>query len=232
MLRSKRPAFRPSPYGYTRRRRRIPRWLVLMIVGIIIGVGGVLFIQESYGPARLTVEESERLHFDLNAATSEVQRLQTELNQTKRSLQQAQQQVEEQSSKISQHDSIVAALEKDITLFARVAPDDPRGTSPGIRSAQFRRGDNHMLNYQILLMQDDEQADEFIGTMSFNVMGRYTNGRQGYIDLDPIAVTFGYYLHSDGDAALPEGFTPQQVTIQIRPEDSDTVVATRILNVR
>lgn len=202
-----------------------------MIVGIIIGVGGVLFIQESYGPARLTVEESERLHFDLNAATSEVQRLQTELNQTKRSLDQAQEQLEQQASKISQHDSVVAALEKDIEHFARVAPEDPRGTSPGIRSAQFRRGDQS-LNYQILLMQDDEQADEFVGAMHFNMMGRYTNGRQNYIDLDPIPLTLGYYLHSDGEAALPEGFTPQQVTIQIRPEGSDSVVATRILNVR
>lgn len=202
-----------------------------MIVGIIIGVGGVLFIQESYGPARLTVEESERLHFDLNAATSEVQRLQTELNQTQRSLDQAQEQVEQQASKISQHDSIVAALEKDIELFARVAPEDPRGTSPGIRAAQFRRGEQ-ALNYQILLMQDDEQADEFVGAMHFNVMGRYANGRQGYIDLEPIPLALGYYLHSDGEAALPEGFTPQQVTIQIRPEGSDSVVATRILNVR
>ena len=204
MLRSKRPAFRPSPYGYTRRRRRIPRWLVLMIVGIIIGVGAVLFIQESYGPARLTVEESERLHFDLNAATSEVQRLQTELNQTQRALEQAKAQVEQQASSISQHDSVVAALEKDIMSFARVAPEDPRGTSPGIRAAQFRRGENQTLNYQILLMQDDEDDPEFTGEMHFNVMGRYANGRQGYIDLEPIPVTLGYYLHSNGDAALPE----------------------------
>src|SRR5690625_7433475 len=90
MLRSRKPAFRPSAYGYSRRKRRIPRWLMLMIVGIVIGVGGVLFVQESYGPARLTVAESERLHFDLNAATSEVQRLKTELGQSQRELNQTQ----------------------------------------------------------------------------------------------------------------------------------------------
>jgi len=232
MLRSRKPAFKPSAYGYTRRKRRIPRWLVLMLVGVIIGVGGVLFVQESYGPARLTVEESERLHFDLNAATSEVQRLQTELGQVKRELAENKATVEEQASKIEQHDAIVSGLEKDILLFAETAPEDPRGTSPGIRAARFTHPGDTQLDYQILLMQDDPDDDEFVGEMHFNVMGRYPNGRTGYIDLDPIPVVLGYYLHRVGESELPEGFAPRQVTIQIKPEDEDTVVATRILNVR
>lgn len=234
MLRSRKPAFRPSPYGYSRRKRRIPRWLMLMLVGIVIGVGGVLFVQESYGPARLTVEESERLHFDLNAATSEVQRLKTELGQSQRELEQAQQKLTEQSEQIKEHDAIVAQLEKDIAFFARNAPEDPRGTSPGIRAAQFRHqtDGNGGLAYELLLMQDDPDAEEFIGTLNFNVMGRYPNGRTGYIDLDPIPVVLGYYLHADGITELPSGFTPRQVTVQIKPEDSEKVVATRILNVR
>jgi len=232
MLRSRRPAFKPSAYGYTRRKRRIPRWLMLMLVGAIIGVGGVLFVQESYGPARLTVEESERLHFDLNATTSEVQRLQTELGQARRSLADAEQKLEQQGKQIAQHDAIVTGLEKDISLFAQTAPEDPRGTSPGIRSAQFHYAGDQQLNYQILLMQDDPEADEFDGAMHFNVMGRYSNGRTGYIDLEPIPIMLGYYLHTDGASEVPAGFTPQQVTVQIKPDESDTVVATRILNVR
>src|SRR5690625_784223 len=233
MLRSRKPAFRPSPYGYSRRKRRIPRWLMLMIVGVVIGVGGVLFVQESYGPARLTVEESERLHFDLNAATSEVQRLKTELGQSQRELSQTQQQLEEQTEQIEQHDAIVSQLEKDIAFFARNAPEDPRGTSPGIRAAQFRhQGDDEALNYEILLMQDSPDDDEFTGTLHFNVQGRYPNGRTGYIDLDPIPIVLGYYLQADGSTDLPSGFSPRQVTVQVKAEDSDSVVATRILNVR
>ena len=233
MLRSRKPAFKPSPFGYTRLKRRIPRWLMLMLVGIVIGVGGVLFVQESYGPARLTVEESERLHFDLNAATSEVQRLKTELGQAQRALNQAEQQLAEQAEQIEQHDALVAQLEKDIAFFARNAPEDPRGTSPGIRAAQFRyQSDEGQLSYELLLMQDDPQAEEFIGTLNFNVMGRYPNGRTGYIDLDPIPIVLGYYLHADGMTELPTGFTPRQVTVQIKPNDSEKVVATRILNVR
>lgn len=232
MLRSKKTVFKSSSYGYSRRKRRIPRWLMLMLVGIIIGVGGVLFVQESYGPARLTAEESERLHFELNAATSEAQRLQTELGQAQRELSQAKETIAIQNEQISAHDAIVTSLEQDIMLFAEIAPEDPRGTSPGIRAARFTYPGNEQLSYEILLMQNDTNAEEFSGEMHFNVMGRYSNGRTGYIDLDPIPVSLGYYLHAHGNTELPAGFSPRQVTVQVYPEGSERVAAKRILNVR
>ncbi|MCQ9615861.1 hypothetical protein L1889_03390 [Paenalcaligenes niemegkensis] len=130
MLGSKRPAFKPTAYGHSRRKRRIPRWLVLMLTGVVIGVGGLLFIQTSYGPTRLTVEQSEQLHFDLNSANSENQRLQSQLGQVTRELDDTQIALESQRSKVENHDSVVTALERDIKLFADAMPADPRGTSP------------------------------------------------------------------------------------------------------
>src|SRR5699024_7725746 len=162
-----------------------------------------------------------------------VQRLKTELGQAQRELSQTQEQREEQTDQIEQHDTIVNQLEKDIAFFARNAPEDPRGTSPGIRAAQVRHlGDTQELNYKLLIMQDDPDDYEFTGAVHFNVMRRYTNGLTCHIDLDPIPIILGYYLHADGASELPSGFTPQQVTVQVKPEDSDKVVATRILNVR
>src|SRR5699024_5491842 len=68
MFRSRnRHVFKPTAYG-TRRQRRIPRWLVLLFSGIILGAGGLLFLQKSYGPTRLTAEQSEQLQHDLNSA--------------------------------------------------------------------------------------------------------------------------------------------------------------------
>src|SRR5690625_5304086 len=233
MLRSRKPAFRPSPYGYSRRKRRIPRWLMLMIVGVVIGVGGVLFVQESYGPARLTVEESERLHFDLNAATSEVQRLKTELGQSQRELSQTQQQLEEQTEQIEQHDAIVSQLEKDIAFFACNAPEDPRVTSPVIRASQFRhQGDDDALNYEILILQHFPYAYALTGTLHFYVQGHHLNVCLRYIDLHPISNVLHYYLHEEGSSEHHSGFSLRQVTIQVKPEDSDSVVNKPILNVR
>src|SRR5690606_34605650 len=77
----KQRAFKPTAYGASRRPRRIPRWLVLMLTGVVLGAGGLLFLQKSYGPPRLTVEQSEQLHYDLNSANMDKQRLQSELTQ-------------------------------------------------------------------------------------------------------------------------------------------------------
>ncbi len=70
----KRHAFKPTAYGNTRRSRRIPRWLVLMLTGIVLGAGGLLFLQKSYGPPRLTAEQSQQLQIDLNSPNMESQR--------------------------------------------------------------------------------------------------------------------------------------------------------------
>src|SRR5690606_19088723 len=83
---SKRQAFTPTAYGSSRRKRRIPRWLVLILTGVVLGAGGLLFLQKSYGPTRLTVEQSEQLHYDLNSANMDKQRLQSELTQQTRDL--------------------------------------------------------------------------------------------------------------------------------------------------
>lgn len=122
MLGSKRPAFKPTAYGYSRRKRRIPRWLVLMLTGVVMGVGGLLFIQTSYGPTRLTTEQSEQLHFDLNSANTENHRLQSQLGQVTRELEDAQSALESQRATLESHDEIVSALERDIQLFADSMP--------------------------------------------------------------------------------------------------------------
>lgn len=231
MLGSKRPVFKPTAYGYTRRKRRIPRWLVLMITGMVLGAGGLLFIQKSYGPPMLTVEQSQLLHDELNSAKAENQRLQSQIVLAERERDESSSQVESISSRLERHDSIVSALEKDLTLFANAMPADPRGTSPGIRAAELTNN-NGQLDYNILLMQKSKDEPEFKGTMHFNVMGRYPNGRTGYIDLEPIPVQLGHYTHAQGTIDLPAGITARQVTIQIFPENSQRAAAMRIINAK
>lgn len=231
MLGSKRPVFKPTAYGHTRRKRRIPRWLVLMITGMVLGAGGLLFIQKSYGPPMLTVEQSQQLHNELNSAKAENQRLQSQITLAERERDQSLSQADSIKSRLERHDSIVSALEKDLTLFANAMPPDPRGTSPGIRAAEFLNKDGQ-LDYNILLMQNSADEPNFEGTMNFNVMGRYPNGRTGYIDLDPVEVNVGRYLHALGAIDLPSGMTARQVTIQVFPKGSQRAAAMRIINVR
>src|SRR5690606_15645901 len=179
---SKRHVFKPTAYGTTRRTRRIPRWLVLMLTGVVLGAGGLLFLQKSYGPTRLTVQQSEQLHYDLNSANMDKQRLQTELSRETRSLAEARAQLESQTAELAQTKTRLEKALQDIQMFAQAMPPDPRGTSPGIRAASFT-SDNEQLIYQFLVMQDEGKTDRFKGNVELTMAGRYSNGKSGHIDL-------------------------------------------------
>src|SRR5215212_7864845 len=71
-----------EPYGRRRSRRGLPRWLALMLLGIGLGAGAVLFVQERYLPPRLGAEASARLRESFERADAERQRLQAELTAT------------------------------------------------------------------------------------------------------------------------------------------------------
>ena len=226
---SKRQAFRPTAYGHSRR-KGIPRWLVLMVTGIVIGAGGLLFLQKSYGPTRLTVEQSEQLHYDLNSANMDKQRLQTQLNQHAQELKEATARIQTQEKELQRRQAEIEQLNSDVALFVETAPGDPRNTSPGIRAVSLNYA-NGQLDYHILVMQDADKAQPFSGQVSMTAAGRYSNGRNGNVDLEPFPVSLERYTHLQGTLEVPEGFTPREVTIQIRAEGSERVSAMRVIRV-
>ncbi|HLV29025.1 MAG TPA: hypothetical protein VKY60_07870 [Burkholderiaceae bacterium] len=225
---SKRQAFRPTAYG-TSRRRGIPRWLVLMLTGIVLGAGGLLFLQKSYGPTRLTVEQSEQLHYDLNSANMDKQRLQTQLNQHIQELKEANTRIQSQEVALRERQAEIDKLTSDVALFVETAPEDPRGTSPGIRAVTFNFEDGQ-LDYHILVMQD-AGSGPFTGEVTLVAAGRYSNGRNGTEELAPFPISLERYAHLQGTVEVPEGFTPREVTIQIRAKGSERVSAMRVIRV-
>lgn len=227
---AKRYTFKPTAYGNTRRPRRIPRWLVLLLTGIVLGAGGLLSLQKSYGPTRLTVEQSEQLHYDLNSANLDKQRLQSQLNQQTHDLAATKASLSEQTAKLEQAQKRVADLQNDVQLFADAMPADPRGTSPGIRAASFQ--DNAgQLDYQILIMQDVGKTSQFQGSLELVAAGRYPNGKAGSVTLPPIDVQVERYKHVLGSAPLPDGFTARQVTIRLTKLGATKLSATRTIRV-
>lgn len=228
---NKRVAFQPTAYGSTRRKRGVPRWLMLILTGIVLGAGGLLFLQKSYGPPRLTVEESERLHQDLNSANIDNKRLQSQLNQQTRDLQEAQATLADQRASVEHAQAQLEPLQADIQMLLKDIPADPRGTSPGIRAAELT-SEPGTLNYQILIMQDDPSADTFEGKMTLVVEGRYPNGRTNTITLDPIDFNVDQYKYVRGAVPLPDAMTGRLVTIRITQGENTKLSATRTIRVR
>lgn len=70
-----------DPYGSSRRSGfPIPRWLVILMLGIVIGAAGLFYAEENDLPPRLTPAESERLQSYAAQLEGERQRLQAALD--------------------------------------------------------------------------------------------------------------------------------------------------------
>ncbi|WP_322999667.1 hypothetical protein [Castellaniella sp.] len=233
-LGSNRPTFKPTPYGYTRRSRGIPRWLLLLITGIVLGAGGVLFLQRSYGPQRLTVEQSEQLRMDLNTANLENQRLNSDAKTLRQDLGKAQAAQKDQSTQVEQLRKRAADMEAGVSSLIAAIPADPRGTTPGIRSADMVLQEDG-LHYQVLLIQDPPKGETEVPNLRGEVKligtGTYPNGNTAYVELGQQALDMGRYIVISGQTELPKAYRLHQVTVQIMAEGSDKVIATRTMRV-
>ncbi|MEI2416832.1 DUF6776 family protein [Orrella sp. JC864] len=228
---SKRPVFKPSVYETSRRRRRMPRWLMLLLLGVVLGAGGLLFVQTSYGPQRLTVLESQQLTNEVNSGNLERQRLQARLEESTHAIQTLKAQNEKLASELAAAQTAVAPLQQELALFADAMPPDPRGGNIGVSSASFTR-EGDQLRYHVLLLREEHGGPEFKGQMIFAVEGRYPNGRTATIELDPLAVSFDRYQHLTGSLPMPDGLSARRVTVRVLDAENNRQQAMRILIVR
>ncbi|KDB77361.1 hypothetical protein L494_4182 [Bordetella bronchiseptica CA90 BB1334] len=212
--RSQRQVFKPSVYQPGKRTRRMPRWLVLLLVGIALGAGGVLFLQANYGPQRLTVEQSEQLHTELSAANLERQRLQTQLDEAIGQRDANKSTHEQLTTDLAQARTRIDTLNQELLLFQDAMPPDPRGGDIGVRSAVFKRQPGQ-LSYQVLIMRENHAGPAFKGNVTLAIEGSYANGRRGTLTPDPLALDLQRYNNTQGVLPLPDGFTPRSVTIRV-----------------
>lgn len=209
----------------------MPRWLVLLLAGIVLGAGGVLFLQTNYGPQRLTVEQSEQLHSELSAANLDRQRLQGQLEEVTQQRNAARATHEKLTADLAQSRQQIQELNKDLALFQDAIPPDPRGGPIGVRSATLARAPGQ-LNYQVLIMRDkDTTGVPFKGSVQFAVAGRYPNGREGSVTPDALPLSLDRFENLTGTLQLPDGFIATAVTIKVL-DPADKQQAMRIYYVR
>ena len=210
---SQRAVFKPSVYQPGQRTRRMPRWLVLLLVGIGLRRRRA-FLQTNYGPQRLTVEQSEQLHSELSAANLERQRLQSQLEETTQQRDANKTGHEKLTSDLAEARSKIDALNKELVLFQDAMPPDPRGGNLGIRSATFKRAPG-LLDFQVLVMREERQGAPFKGTLTFSIDGSYPNGRVATITPEGPTLSVDRYDYALGQLKLPEGFTPKVVVLRV-----------------
>jgi len=220
-----------DPYGRRRKKRTVPGWLILLLTGIVIGAGGVVFVQEKYLPPRLSASESTKLQQAYSQAEQERIRLTGELDSTAKQLQTALKDKATLTTQVDNTNKTVESLRGDIANMVSSLPPDPRGGAVQVRAASFVESAGQM-SYDLILSRSSRSNSATAANLVFVVAGVTASGTARSINIEPIPVEIGNFESMKGDVKLPEGFNAQQATIQIRERGSNRMLGMRVMYVK
>lgn len=236
-VQAKRAIFKPAPYDTRRGSRGMPGWLILFLLGILLGGGGILFLQSSYGEKRLSLAETQQLTEELKNLSVEKQSLQTRVDASQTVLdtevRARDDQINQLKNSLSTAESLIGPLREQLSLFAKTLTFDPRYGPIGVSTSLIIQEKNSTkLSYLLWLMQESAQKPEFKGWLELSFEGRYANGRVETITLPRIALKLNHYLHVTGTTDLPAGFTATRANAKVVSEDGKRQVTWRVLPVQ
>ena len=218
-----------DPYRRRRSRRGIPRWLVLVLLGIALGAGAVFVVQERYLPPRLTAEASAHLRDAFERADGERQRLQSELTTASERLRGMLDENKRLQADAAARNETVKHQREDIASLVAALPPDPRGTPVAVRAARFEV-QGSALAYNVVLSRDRAGASPLGGVVQFVVAGASGRG-DDTVTLGPVPVSIGLYDTVRGTLPLPQGFKPRRATIHVLDKPGGKLVGMRVINI-
>jgi hypothetical protein len=218
-----------DPRG-SRRKRRVPRWLVLLVLGFALGGAGVVFVQERYLPPRLSPDESARLLAAYQQADGERGRFKSELADAAARLETALQSRDELSAQLASARRSNADLREDLSSLVSTLPPDPRGGAVQVRAARFTV-DGGRLQYDVVLSRARAGGKATEGVVQFVVAGTNAQGMATAVPLTPVPVSVGSHETLHGDLALPQGFVARQTTIEVMDRPAGKLLGMRVMHV-
>jgi hypothetical protein len=217
-------------YG-SRRSRRVPRWLLLLLFGIAVGVGAVLWVQERYLPPRLSASESAQLRQSFEQADSERARLKIDLAETTKRLEATLADGKSGAAEVATSRQTVQKLRESLAFVAEALPPDPRGGTVEVRAARFTYAAGK-LDYDVLLYREKAGAKPLNGVVQFVLSGDSGRGSATTVTSKPVPVSVGRHEGIGGSLALPDGFRPRQATINVLDRPDGKPLGMRVMYVK
>lgn len=218
---------------YSRRRSRWapPRWLLLLLFGVVAGAAGLWWVQERHLPPRLSAVESAQRLAAQQQAESESRRLAGELAQTQQALQAAE--TERQTLRRSLRDERESTerLRADLAAVVSALPPDPRQGAVEVRAARFEV-DGGELEYKLVLTRERGGGRPLAGVVQLVLTGAPLPAGGTSLELRPIATMLSAQEVLHGRLPLPAGFRPEHTTVRVLDSKAGTVLGTRMLVVR
>ena len=218
-------------YGKRRSPWRLPRWLVLLLLGATAGAGGLYYVQERHLPPRLSADASIQLRADFERAEAERVRLQAQLGSTTQQLDAALAEKKRQDAELSAPRAATRRLQDELSAVIAALPPDPRGGTVEVRAGRFM-ANRGALAYDLVLTRERNPAQALMGTLQFSVLGNTARGSDASIELKPESVSIGSQQVLRGSLPLPDGFKPRQVTVQVLDKPGGKALGMRVMLVR
>lgn len=214
-----------------RRRRGVPAWLLLLVLGIALGVAAVLAAQHKLLPPRLSAAESHALRASFDQADAERARLQQAHDSLQQQLDKATAELRQRDTALGAARAAADAARADLVALLAALPPDPRAgrNTVEVRAGRFtaRRGS---LDYQVVLTRR-KTARPLAGVMQFVVGGTSAAGKPATLTMDPVALSIEGHEVASGSMGLPDDFTPRQTTVQVLDRPAGRLLGMRVLNV-
>jgi len=212
--------FKPVAYEpYGRRREGVPRWLVVLMLGLVLGVAGVLVIEDRYFP-RLTINESARLQGAFERADAQRRRLESELEETKKRLEATLAEGKSAGADLAAARTAVQRLSDELASVIAALPPDPRAGSVEVRAGRFAVKSGS-LQYDVVLTRPaaasakQASAKQLAAVLQLLATGTSARGVEATVSLSPVNLVLESQNVPRGSLQLPAGFKPRQATVQV-----------------
>lgn len=220
-----------EPYGHRRKRGRPPRWLVLLLSGVIVGAAGVVIVQERYLPPRLSASESAKLRTSFETADAERKRLQQALAGTEQKLGTTASQNKTLQDELAAARSRVEQLSDDLAVTVDSLPPDPRGGAVEVRAGRFTvRGG--ALVYDVVLARERATSKPTSSVLQLQVTGSSAKSPQATVALKPVPLSFASHEVVRGSQPLPEGFKAREAMVQVLDRPAGRALGMRVMLVK
>ncbi len=220
------------PFGATRRSKSVPSWVWVLLLGIVIGAASLYYIQEKLLPPRLSFPESQELKAKAEAATKAREQMSNELGQATAQLKAAQAERKTAVDKMNVALTSVEPMKKDLELFLKSIPPDPRGNTVAIRSGNFSTESGKLMYHMLFTRERNaKNPNAFKGDVQLIIEGT-RGGKNVSTTLEAIALSIEGYQHLNGSAVLPEGLVPREVTVKLLQEKNGAQVSMRVFKMQ
>jgi hypothetical protein len=218
-------------YGRRRSRWRLPRWLVLLVVGTAIGAAAVVVVQERYLPPRLSATASAELRSAFDSADAERRRLKAELGAATKRLEATLADNAGVAGDLAASRATAERLGGDVASVVASLPPDPRGGVVEVRAGRFA-AQGGALAYDVVLTRERAAGKPMAGVLQLVVAGESARGAETTVALKPLLLSIGSYEVVRGSQALPDGFRPRQTTVQVLDRNGGKSLGMRVLLVK